>query len=108
MGKTGIYNISIKYNNFCNNNPQYYQLEQKDKLVRNITLSIGMLAAKGKFKKRVSHCSTGQGTSDKGQMKALGAFFALVSTAKVCCQDSWLSSPNSRAWVRSAAEEEEH
>lgn len=98
MEKSGNSNTSSKYYNFCNNNTQCYQLEQKDKSVRNSSLSTDMLAAKGKLKKRFAHCSIGQGTSDKGQMKAIGAFFASVSTGKVCCQSSWLSSPSSRAW----------
>lgn len=82
-----------------NNNTQCYQLEQKEKLVRNTSLSTGMSAAKGKLKKRFAHSSIGQGTSDKGQMKALGAFFASVSIGKDSCQSSWLSSPSSRAWA---------
>lgn len=98
MEKSGNYNTSSMYYNFCNNNTQCYQLEQKDKLVRNTSLSTDMLAAKGKLKKRFTHCSIGQGTSGKAEMKALGAFFAPVSTGKVCCQSSWLFSPSSRAW----------
>lgn len=85
MGKSGNYNTFSKYCNFCNNNTQCYQLKQKEKFIRNTSLSTGALAAKGKLKKRCAHCSIGQGTSDKGQMKTLGAFFASVSTGKVCC-----------------------
>lgn len=98
MGKSSNYSTFSKYYNFCNNNTQCYQLEQKDKFIWNTTSSTGVLAAKGKLKKRCAHCSIGQGTSDKGQKKVLGAFFASVSSGKVCCQSSWLSSPSSRAW----------
>lgn len=74
---------------------QCYQLEQKDKFV---SLSTGVLAAKGRLKKRCAHCSVRQRTDEstwsppaRSAASPLGCLPLVVGPG-----------------VRSAAEEEEY